>query len=294
MSDERAVAACEAGDREPSGDEAAWLARVLDVVRERTGLDFGGYRPATLVRRLRNRMIAAGEPTLHGYLERLRREPAEADALVEKLTIKVSRFFRDPATFEAVRRGLQERRAEARGGPLHVWSAGCGAGEEPYGLAILLAEIDSRGDDEVLATDIDPAALARAARGCYAESALEGVDHEKRVRYFEERPGAAGQAEYRVRPELRDRVTLRPHDLVGSASSPGARRFDLVCCRNVLIYLEAPTQARVESLLADSVLPGGLLCLGEAEWLLNHVAPVFDVVDRKARLFRRHGREEAA
>jgi chemotaxis protein methyltransferase CheR len=272
---------------EPSADELAWLAQVLGVVRGRNGLDFGAYRPAILLRRLRTRMIAAGARTFDDYLERLRADPAEADALVEKLTIKVSRFFRDPATFEAIGRALQSRRAEEPGHRLQVWSAGCGLGEEPYGLAMLLDQLEPPADDgEVVGTDIDPAALVQAARGCYPASAVEGLDPTLRARYFEERAAMKGTA-FCIGPELRGRVSFLRHDVAASRTTPDGRRFDLVCCRNVLIYLQPPAQLGVEALLAAALRPGGLLCLGEAEWLLPPVAAAFDVVDRKARLFRR-------
>jgi chemotaxis methyl-accepting protein methylase len=89
-----------------------------------------------------------------------------------------------------------------------------------------------------------------------------------------------------VTEEPRGRVAFQRHDLVTSRTPPGPGRFDLVCCRNVLIYLKPPAQLRVEALLASSLLAGGLLCLGEAEWLLPAVAVAFEVVDAGARLFR--------
>src|SRR5512141_1348100 len=147
---------------EPAAEDLAWLGQVLDLVRERKGLDFGGYRAATLLRRARNRLIAANVRSLPEYLERLRDDPAEADALVERLTVKVSRFYRDAATFDALRAALAARLAGGPGRPLEAWSAGCGQGEEPYSLAILLAGLGQApsGAPDVLATDIDPAALA--------------------------------------------------------------------------------------------------------------------------------------
>jgi chemotaxis methyl-accepting protein methylase len=271
---------------EPSAEEAAWLVRVLAVVRERTGVDFSEYRPATLMRRLRTRMLAAGAPRFEDYLRRLRSDPAEPDALVEKLTIKVSRFFRDAPTFEALARALQRRRAENPARRLQVWSAGCGLGEEPYGLAILLDQLEDPGQDgQIVGTDIDRAALQQAARGCYPASSLDGLDAAVRARYFDERAGPKGTT-FCVGPELRARVSFLRHDVAASRAAPGGQRFDLVCCRNVLIYLQARAQAAVEALLTATLLPGGLLCLGEAEWLLPPLAAGFDVVDRKARLFR--------
>ncbi len=269
-------------------DERAWLERILGVLRAHTGLDFRGYRPGMLLRRVRNRMISAGEPSLPAYLDRLRAVPGEADALVERLTIKVSRFYRGAACFEALQRALEARRASGGGGPLLVWSAGCGHGEEAYSLAMLLAELGQPpAISDVLATDIDPAALSRARRGLYGEAALEELPPPLRARWLEAEPGApGGAAAWRVRPELRARIDFRRHDLAGSACAPSGRRFDLVSCRNVLIYLDGPLRGRVEALLVDSLLDGGLLCLGEAEWPGPAVAGRLEVVDRKARIFR--------
>ncbi len=271
-------------DTDDGADEMAWLARLLDVVRERSGIDFSGYRAATLMRRVRNRMIAAGVRTLPDYFERLRDQPAEAGALIERLTIKVSRFFRDPATFAAMSDALA-RRASGAGGPLRIWSAGCGQGEEAYSLAILLDELGQpAGGADVLATDIDAAALGFAERGCYAAAAVDGMSAERRARHFDERLEAT-TSRLCVKPALRRRVELRVHDVTGPAGPAEGRRFDLICCRNLLIYLQPSLQLRVEELLRDHLLPGGLLCLGEAEWLLPVIAPSFDAVDRKARLF---------
>jgi len=261
-------------------EELAWLSRTLDIVRERTGLDFSRYRASTMLRRVRNRMIAAGARTLPEYHQQLEADPREAGALLERLTIKVSRFFRDEATFRALGEALA-RWDRVR--PPSVWSAGCGQGEEPYSLAILL-DAAGLGASRVLATDIDPSALAAAREGCYPEAAAQDVPAALRARAFDEEVTPRGRR-LRVRPELRARVDFRAHDLLGDAL-PGGGRFDLVLCRNVLIYLERASQERVQRLLARSLAPRGLLCLGEAEWLLPPVAPRFEVIDRRARLFR--------
>lgn len=269
----------------PDGDEEAWLGRALELVRARTGLDFRGYRSSTLLRRVRNGMISSGVRTLPEYVARLEADPGETDALAGRLTIKVSRFFRDAPTFAALREALARRREAHPERALAVWSAGCGQGEEAYSLALLLAEQgQTPGGADVLATDLDAQALAQAERGCYPGSVMEGLSAELRARWFDERP-AGRSSMFCARPELRRRLEVRVHDLTAASSSPDGRRFDLVCCRNVLIYLEPRLQAHVEALLARSLLPGGLLCLGEAEWLLPAVAGSFTVIDRRARLF---------
>jgi chemotaxis methyl-accepting protein methylase len=267
---------------DPSADDLLLLSQALAVVRERTGLDFAGHRKGTLLRRVRNRMISVGERTLADYVLRLRREPGEAAALVERLTIKVSRFFRDRRTFELLRSFVSVRRAATAGGSLRVWSAGCGHGEEAYSLAILLEDLGEPPEALVLATDVDPAALAQARSGRYPLAALRELDDEALARHFATPPGRAETREVTAR--LRARVEFRQHDLAGDPPPTG---FDLVCCRNVLIYLEPPAQLDVLRRLEQALVPGGLLCLGEAEWLLPPLARGFDLLDRKGRLFRK-------
>lgn len=269
--------------KDSGAEELAWLGRILGALRDWRGVDFEGYRTTTVLRRVRNRMIAARARSMPEYLDRLVRDPREADALLERLTIKVSRFFRDAATFDALRRALPALRSDRGEGPLRAWSAGCGQGEEAYSLAMLLGPQGAQGTRSVVATDIDPAALAAAARGSYPVAALVEVPVELRERYFVEDP-AAGTC--RVVPELRARVEFRTHDLAGSRVAPDGRRFELVCCRNVLIYLGPRLQLEVERLLVGSLSPGGLLCLGEAEWPLPEIAARLEVVERSARLFR--------
>lgn len=272
-----------AAERSPlAADEREMLAGILDLVRARAGLDFAGYRPATLLRRIRNRMILLGVRTLPEYLARLRDAPDESDALIERLTIKVSTFFRDAEAFAEVRAAVEAQR-RARAG-LRVWSAGCGHGEEPYSLAILLEELGDPADHpSVVATDVDPAALRLAQQGRYGPAAVENVGAERRERFFRTSGGGA----LCVDPGLRRRVDFRLHDLASASAPPGGEPFDLVACRNVLIYFAPALQRRVLRLLVDALEPGGVLCLGEAEWPDDETLARLTPVHRGARLFRR-------
>lgn len=264
-------------------DDHEQLMRILEAVRRRHGLDFRGYRLGTLVRRVRNRMITIQAASLAAYAGRIEDDPEEAGRLIERLTIKVSRFFRNPGTFDAIHGALLEKCAAPLRAPLAVWSAGCGQGEEAYSLAVLLAEIGlpaSRGT--VLGTDIDPVALAAAERAAYPATALADVRPALRERYFV--PAADGT--HAVTPDIRRRVRLALHDLASAGSPPAGGPFDLICCRNVLIYFQPRLQERVMRLLLSSLAPGGLLCLGEAEWLATSLAAGVEVLEPRARLFR--------
>jgi chemotaxis protein methyltransferase CheR len=266
------------------------LDRIFETMRARCGVDFRSYRRATMLRRVQARMIAARVEGLDQYAAKLEDDPEEAARLLERLSIKVSRFFRNADVFAAVGKAIAQSCAGARRRDLSVWSAGCGRGEEPYSVAALLDELGYAAG-RVLATDIDPKALEFALAGRYPEDALAEVDAERKARYFS---AVAGRqcTEYVVAPRLSQRVEFRRHDLT-SDRLPSNGGFDLVCCRNVLIYFEPALQQRVLRLLGSALAPGGLLFLGEAEWLASTAANL-EVLDRKSRLFRLAGKERRA
>ncbi|MHB8875278.1 MAG: CheR family methyltransferase [Myxococcaceae bacterium] len=258
--------------------ELACVSSILELMRSRHGVDFTAYRAATILRRLQNRVIASNAKTLPAYLARLSAEPAEAGVLLASLTIKVSRFFRNPAAFEVIRGVLGS--AFPAVPPLAIWSAGCGRGEEAHSLAMLLDELElpAGPTPDIVGTDIDPAALAVARRGRYPDSALTELTPGLRQRYF--------TPENELSPRTRRRVEFRLQDLTSATAAPGGRKFHLICCRNTLIYFQPPLQERIERLLRDSLMEGGLLWLGEAEWPAATLNADFEVLDRKARLFR--------
>jgi chemotaxis methyl-accepting protein methylase len=272
-------------DRAPNerSQEAATLRAILSELRERTGTDFSIYRPAMVERRIRNRMISLGLTDLRMYLARLQSTPSEPQHLLERITIKVSRFYRNQAAFETLySEVLPALVARNPRRPLRIWSAGCAHGEEPYSLALLLAELGR--EDVVEATDLDPGALERARAGVYPPEALEELPPHLRERYFE--PTRSGRSlVYRVSSLLRTRVRFRQHDLTATNDGETFGPFDLVTCRNVLIYLQRDAQQRVFQDLRNRVAEGGVLCLGEAEWPPPAHERNLSIVDRKNRIF---------
>jgi chemotaxis methyl-accepting protein methylase len=264
-------------------DEA--LQALAAFLRERHGLDVGCYRDALVRRRVHNRMISVRAATLGQYLDVVQADPSEIDRLLEALTIKVSTFFRDPEAFEVVRQQLEKRLRHAAG-KLRIWSAGCGNGEEAYSLALLVTELGAPADAVVLATDIDPAALARAKAGRFAERALASVAPHLKERWFQQERGPHGVS-YTLVAEIRRCVELCRHDLT-SSEPPRCGPFDLVCCRNTLIYFQPQEHRRAQLALRRSLAPGGFLWLGPAEWLAPP-ADGYEVVDRRARLFQKPG-----
>jgi chemotaxis methyl-accepting protein methylase len=276
----------------PERHEPACIEAILAVVRERTGRDFSAYRPATTHRRILNRMISVGTTSSSDYLAYLQRSADEALRLLERLTIKVSRFYRNRATFDLLRlQELPALEAERGGTSLQVWSAGCGYGEEAYTLAMLLDE--ARIPGEVVASDIDPGALDTARAGVYADAAVEELPASFVARYLEPvSHGRRGQG-YRVSDRIRSRVRFVQHDVTSAGTSSQMPTFDLICCRNVLIYLRPDAQAQALTELCAALRSGGLLVLGEAEWPPVSFAGSLTVVERRARVFRATGAARA-
>lgn len=258
---------------------------VLAVVRDRRGVDFRRYRRSTIERRLLNRILSARAPSATAYLDSLRDSDGEVDRLIGCLTVKVSRFYRNAPVFDALSALLRtDLRARFAGQPLRLWSAGCGYGEEAYTLAMLLG--DTPG--EVWATDIDASALATAGDGRYPEAALRELPAALGKEFLM----PAGPGAVTVRDHLRPRVRFVRHDLDAAAAPPDGAPFHLVCCRNVVIYFQPALQRRALRLLAESLLPGGVLCLGEAEWEGDLVG-MLEPVDRRRKLYRRAATEPA-
>ncbi len=274
---------------DPSGSPepcAPGLAEILGVVRARSGIDFGGYRSPTLERRVQNRMLAVFAASYAEYLQRLRENPAEIDLLVDRLTIKVSRFFRNAGSYRRLGDiALDWRRSAPAGERFRVWSAGCGNGEEPYSLAMLLSGLPGPPPaGSICATDIDETALAVARTGCYPQESLEEMPADARGRWLV--PSGDRARPHRVVDGVASMVRFLRHDLTAAAPPPWDGRFHLVSCRNALIYFRQAVQQRVQELLLASLAPGGYLFLGEAELPCPSLLPRLDVVDRAARLYR--------
>ncbi|HEY8509623.1 MAG TPA: protein-glutamate O-methyltransferase CheR, partial [Steroidobacteraceae bacterium] len=227
-----------------TGLDGAVVDDILRVLRRHTGVDFSGYRRSTLERRIANRMLSVVTPSSKHYLELLRSSGIEATRLLERLTIKVSRFYRHSLAFDVLRAHVLPQLArEQPDRPAAVWSVGCGAGEEPYTLAMLF---DAAGiSSEIHATDVDRSALVLASAAVFPSSALRELPADLLERYLEPVPDAAscrGETQYRVRESLRGRVHFRFHDITSSRPPPGPTFFDLISCRNLLIYLQRELQ----------------------------------------------------
>src|ERR1035437_5331848 len=275
-----------AADNAPAeGHDHDELHDLLERINERSGIDFGSYKPGTILRRLHGRMNATSRPTLADYAAYLESDPEEYARLVNSLLIKVTEFFRDPKLFEYLRENvLPELIAETRRDrrELRIWSAGCSTGEEAYSAAITVAEALGEKaawpDIRIFATDIDREAIAFARRGIYPPAALKSLPAGARDRYFVKSNGG-----YEVVKRLRALMVFGEHDLGERAPFP---RIDLLLCRNVLIYFSTPMQRVALETFAFSLRPGGRLALGPSETVMALPEP-FEDEQSRLRVYRR-------
>jgi chemotaxis methyl-accepting protein methylase len=257
--------------------EDAGLAGLLAKI-ERRGLSVSSYKEPCLRRRLAVRMRARGVHTYGDYALVLDRVPAEFDLLLDALTINVTRFFRNPETYALLRQRVIPELA-ARSGIVAVWSAGSATGEEPYSLAILFAQQDGRARIRIDATDLDPGALATLERAEYPASAVSDVPRDLMARWFSAGPP------YRLADAAKRLVRPIRHDLTRDPAP--APPYQLIVCRNVVIYFDRPTQERLFERFFAALGPGGWLLLGKVETLFGAARTMFKTEDARERLFRK-------
>lgn len=220
------------------------------------GLDLGAYKRPQMERRLRANMEKCGAASFQHYFKLIQSDKKLADEFLDRLTINVSELFRNPDQFQTLeKRVIPELLKSGRG--LTIWSAGCSYGAEPYTLSILLNEIAPVGKHSILATDIDDAMLARALRGIFQETEIRNVTKQRVEKYF----GKTAQG-YEARANLKNIIKFEKHNLLESEFKKG---FDLILCRNVVIYFTDETKAVLYRKFYDSLKPGGYLFVGGTE-----------------------------
>jgi two-component system CheB/CheR fusion protein len=270
------------GTEGKNDEEPDSLARVLELLRQASGTDFGGYRKATLRRRIARRMALSRIQTLKAYAAHLEGNATEAASLYEDCLISVTSFFRDPGAFEAL--SEQVHLLLSRDSPadeaLRMWVPGCATGEEVYSLAMWVleraAELSRNPSLQIFATDLSERALAKAREGSYPLNISRDVSAERLRRFFSK----VGD-QYQINKAVREMCVFARHDLT---RDPPYSRMDLISCRNVLIYLEPPLQEMLFATFHYALRPEGLLMVGPAETVGN-LSSFFSAVDEKHRIY---------
>jgi two-component system CheB/CheR fusion protein len=261
------------------------LQKLYSLLRAKTGHDFSLYKKNTLMRRIERRMKIGQVKDLDAYFSRIQAHPEEIEVLFQEMLINVTHFFRDPEAFEALTEKailpliLMKHVAHTA---LRVWVAGCSSGEEAYSVAIAIQEqieaLKLSCTVQIFATDLDPEAIATARKGFYSYGSLENVSAERLQKFFNQE-----EEGYQIKKNIRNMVLFSTQNLV---SDPVFSKIDLLCCRNLLIYLEHELQNHLFHQFHYSLNPEGILFLGNSESIGSN-RDLFAVIDRKYKLFQR-------
>jgi chemotaxis protein methyltransferase CheR len=265
---------------------------ILAELKQTRGIDLSSYRRSMLERRICARMAQLQSNDSKAYLEQLRSDPAEYTHLVDCILINVSSFFRNPIVFEIIAQSILpsiiERKRIEGSNELRVWCAGCAAGEEAYSIAILAHRILQREEQYwipyIFATDMDSDSLRQAEEAVFPREGLENTKLSILDEYFIPQGNS-----YKVCPQIRKMVSFSQCDLTSPKTVAPADSvfgtFDLVLCRNVLIYFTREVQERILTKLYKSLAKDGYLILGEAEALDREIQSTFRVIDSLNRIF---------
>lgn len=254
-----------------------------EFVLQQCGISLGDHKRQLVQGRLLRRLRALNLSGFEAYCDLLRRDPeSELGELASCISTNVTSFFREMHHYdllvdELLPRWLAEKKG---GGRLRIWSAGCSTGEEPYALAMVLAEaIERTGiaiDAKILATDLSPQALEAARKGVYPVDRLGGVSDARRKRWFLRGEGSF-DGYVQVHPRLRELVAIQPLNLLHEWPMHG--KFDAIFCRNVVIYFDKPTKQRLFSRYAGMLESHGYLFLGHSESMYG-LSEDFDLIGR--------------
>ena len=266
---------------------------IRHVVGENAGIVLGPNKRQLVQGRLARRLRELGLPSYESYCDYLRDAgPEELVGLINAITTNVTSFFRENHHFEALASYMLPEAMKRNGASrrLRIWSAGCSTGEEPHCLAMVAAEVlpasppkSPKWDLKILATDIDSDVIAAASSGVYPIDRMSSVSAERLRRFFQ-KGGGEHQGAAIAKPDIRSMITFRTLNLLHPWPMKGP--FDVIFCRNVMIYFDQTTREKLVNRFAEMLAPGGYLCIGHSESIHAGSAP-FKLVGKT--IYRRNG-----
>ena len=258
------------------------LRRIFRLLLPACGVNFAHYKTPTIIRRLFRRMALLRMLDVDAYIAFLEATPVEVVNLHNDMLIHVTRFFREPESFDFIARDVLPTIDPDEDKSLRMWVAGCATGEEVYSLGMVVHEVLGDRLDrmhvQIFGTDVSESAVAFARQGLYAGSISEDVSADRLRRFFVRTDGG-----YQVSKGIRDMCVFARQDLT---RDPPFSHLDLICCRNVLIYMDTPLQRRLLSMFHYALKPEASLVLGHAESIGYH-SDLFAVVNKKDKVYRK-------
>jgi chemotaxis protein methyltransferase CheR len=265
--------------------------RLCDYLYRRTGMVFDESRRFYVERRAEERMIATGAASFAGYFAHLRADAGgEVEQFINAFTVNETYFYREDHQLQCLSGDLLNIRVKEKpaGEPIRIWSMPCSTGEEPYSIAIWLLENWPPADEheiEIVGSDIDTRVLDEARAGTFGKRALMRLPAALVSKYFTE----AGPDSWRILDDLRSSVQFTPVNLLERSETARQGRFDVIFCRNVLIYFDDASRREAAENLYENLAPGGFICLGHSE-SMSRITSLFEVARfADAIVYRRPG-----
>lgn len=263
---------------EPDPLTAEEFLRLADFLYRRTGMVFTEAKRYFVQRRITDRMAVTGATSFTSYFARLRGDiGGEVEQFINAFTVNETYFFREEHQLQCLSADLLRERVQGRRATeaIRIWCTPCATGEEPYSVAIWLlenwSEVDA-WDIEIVGSDIDTRAVAEAEAGVYGERALMRLPQALIEKYFVR----LDERRWRILDDLRGSVRFTPVNLVDAEQMRVHGRFDVIFCRNVLIYFDDASRRLAAENLYDTLKPGGFICLGHSE-SMSRISPLFEV-----------------
>jgi len=230
-------------------------------VHKELGINLSAYKPEQLNRRINSLMARVGIKSLDEYTKVIKTNPEQKQKFLDFITINVTEFFRNPELFADLEKQIAKELLP-NNNSIKVWSAACSIGCEPYTLGIILDKISPNGRHNIVATDIDDTILSRAKLGEYTQNEMKGVNNSDLSKYFKIKDD-----KYYIESKIKNMVTFKKHDLILDRYE---NNFDLIVCRNVVIYFNNDVKQDIYKRFSDSLKKGGLLFVGATESIYNY------------------------
>lgn len=241
-------------------DEKDW-AEFKRKLKSKTEIDLDLYKEPQMKRRIGNLVTRSSAKTFVEYFDTVAKDKDEFAAFIEYLTINVSEFYRTPDKFAKLETDVIPDLLK-RSPKLNIWSAGCSIGAEPYSLSMIMKEMTPGKRHRILATDLDIEILAKAKKGIYLENEIKSLSAERRQKYFDK----VGDDKYAVKEDIKSCIEFKRHNLL---KDPFEKDFDLILCRNVVIYFTEEAKDELYTRFFEALKPGGILFVGATEAILN-------------------------
>lgn len=236
-------------------------AHFIESIKKETGIDLSQYKEGQMKRRLTTLRVKNGYNTFDLFFKAMMQNQKLLYEFLDRMTINVSEFWRNPNRWEVLRDTIVPELLQNNKGRHKVWSAACSTGEEPYTLAMILADKGILSNTALVATDIDDGALEKARQGQYLERSLKDVPKDVTTRYF-----SSEGLLYSINDSLKKAVQFKKQNLLLDTFDSS---FDLIICRNVMIYFTEEAKNKLYQKFANSLRPGGYLFVGSTEQIFS-------------------------